>query len=669
MTAPVLDSAGHRSPRSSSPRAVDASAAAGFGFVENGNVDAEAGNLTPRRTRIELLGDRLQVHLQQAALQSATLASAAERKERTSIPDVAGQIWEDRANAARGMAMRMSERLWNLSGSKAPQDAQPASLEDALSHCDAALTAAEYASKAIASKQATTLATIDGRLKRLDQALQAAATGDTKLARALPALQPASPRGTKDPPWATLVACEGATNAAGKKLADTLAGMARSSEAEHNNQLALRRVKDLERAVRAANDESVAILELNAQLESLISSKLAQYTTADPAPSSDASKRGSKGILLPPGTPSGRKSRVSFVEDIDEGCKRVSLVIPQQRTSIKDVSTEDLIEGCQPRSSITDLKVAARSALSSNLSEVDKSRDFSKSLVAQFEPLDGGNEDRSDNFDDGSFVAEGSFVGSPVKASLNESAQFPSSWVEEDSTDDEDGEREMVRFTEGDAGPMSAFEKAREAAWNEDPPLPSPRKRSSGFDRLGLSPRTGYDHPPAHTLDIPKPVLHPPGPLPRKESLLRKDKPAPQGLTGHLWKKSPSSLRFWTYQKRYIEIRGMFLVWWKSQADAQRSGSFSARGGAPQHAGLIDLRQTPCDIQALGDQELFPTFALQPRAGATWQGSIFSGGDASRVFIFDASDSEHKRDTWVEVIRAHMRHADGLKERAETQQM
>lgn len=645
--------------RPSSPRVADALGAAGFrvgemdgfaGTLES-SVDDEDGEMwqggsaegvparaPPRKSGIEKIGSRLQMHLQQAALQSAALASAAETKQKVSTPAVAGQIWEDRANAARGMAKRMSERLWNLSGSKPPQGIEPASLEEALSHCDAALTAAEYAAKVRGGEDSTSLAAFGGRLKHLDEALRAAAIGDVKLARALPErkqLDGAS--GTRDPAWAAIVACETAAGLVARKLSDALAGIARANEAQHDNHLSLRKVKELEQSVRAANAESVAILKLNAELEGLILSTLAQKPIGESpaAPSTIVRSRltetrfSGRGILLPS----------------DAGT---------QRTSKRVSFNEDLNQESQPRSTVADSKAQVRSSIN----DLNASLAGQRSSVNDLSSLDGRPDE----------VSDGSFVGTPLKAARSESADFPSSWVEASSSDDEGMDQEAPRFSE----PLTAFEKAREAAWNEDPPLPSPRKRSSGFDRLGLSPRAVQPPPritSAATDGSPRngdrsspqsrdaadmmQFLNPSRGLSAKT-------PPPPALTGHLWKKSPSSLRLWAYQKRYIEVRGMLLIWWKSHADALSSGSFTARDGAQQHAGLIDLRQTPCDIQALGTQEQQPTFSLQPRSGAHWQGSNFTGGDATRVFVFDTSDSEHNRDKWVQVIKAHMAHADGL---------
>lgn len=138
----------------------------------------------------------------------------------------------------------------------------------------------------------------------------------------------------------------------------------------------------------------------------------------------------------------------------------------------------------------------------------------------------------------------------------------------------------------------------------------------------------------------------------------------PMPCVGHLWKQSPSMLRMWSYQHRYVEVRDLKLYWWRSQKEAHeakfgKQEVFYRRDKAERaventQGGMIDLGLTPCKVQAADPKGSKLVFNIQPLRGKIWQGATFTGGDKSRVFTFDVTDSEHTLDEWIAAISKHI---------------
>merc|ERR1719329_1287253 len=125
--------------------------------------------------------------------------------------------------------------------------------------------------------------------------------------------------------------------------------------------------------------------------------------------------------------------------------------------------------------------------------------------------------------------------------------------------------------------------------------------------------------------------------------------PPPPPLAGHLWKQSPSVLRMFAFQRRYVEVRGSRLCWWRDKPpDADAEGHARDRDGHLA-AGVIDLGRTPCSLDTEARDGLF---SIRPLHGEAWEGSTrFTGDRHGRVFTFDVRDSEHTHSRWTQVIR------------------
>jgi hypothetical protein len=114
-------------------------------------------------------------------------------------------------------------------------------------------------------------------------------------------------------------------------------------------------------------------------------------------------------------------------------------------------------------------------------------------------------------------------------------------------------------------------------------------------------------------------------------------------LHGHLYKQSPSALKFYKYHWRYVTIEDGKLYWWK---DAETAREYGVEGCS----GVIDLVQNRCRFQE--DEQDNSRFALLP--GETgWVQGFFAGSGSNRTFLFDARKSEHSRDTWFASLQQH----------------
>lgn len=125
--------------------------------------------------------------------------------------------------------------------------------------------------------------------------------------------------------------------------------------------------------------------------------------------------------------------------------------------------------------------------------------------------------------------------------------------------------------------------------------------------------------------------------------------PMPAPLSGKLKKKSGGGwlgLKGW--DERYVVVKKMKLYYWKSE-QAMKAAKSEAQG-------ILELASTACQVLPHhGEAHLF---TIRPKGGVWLEGS-FKGADAGREFVFDASKSEHTRDTWVRTITEHLEHMHG----------
>mmetsp|Transcript_50694 Transcript_50694/g.156954 ORF Transcript_50694/g.156954 Transcript_50694/m.156954 type:complete len:488 (+) Transcript_50694:113-1576(+) len=126
-------------------------------------------------------------------------------------------------------------------------------------------------------------------------------------------------------------------------------------------------------------------------------------------------------------------------------------------------------------------------------------------------------------------------------------------------------------------------------------------------------------------------------------------------VRGYLWKKSPNQLRIMSlmsYEKRYFVLSNMQLFWWKTKQDAVADNENGASG---KHCkGFINMTAGPVEVEPTLSND--STFSLKP-SGGTWAAGSIAKGDTGRAFTLDATDSEHRRDTWVSGLREHARRA------------
>jgi len=135
------------------------------------------------------------------------------------------------------------------------------------------------------------------------------------------------------------------------------------------------------------------------------------------------------------------------------------------------------------------------------------------------------------------------------------------------------------------------------------------------------------------------------------EVVLSQDPSALPELQGYLWKKSPNQLRFRSFSKRYIILRGMKLYWWKSKQDASDDKGL---GDGPLCKGFLDFAAGPVELKPMLENS--STFTLMPSGGLFVAGAIRKG-DPARPFTFDTTGCEYGREVWVEALTKHLRSA------------
>jgi len=127
-------------------------------------------------------------------------------------------------------------------------------------------------------------------------------------------------------------------------------------------------------------------------------------------------------------------------------------------------------------------------------------------------------------------------------------------------------------------------------------------------------------------------------------------------LRGHLHKESPSAwLSKWDW--RYFVLRDLRLLWWTSDKYAEEPAALDDDGGS-KCKGSIDFAACPTEVEKeAGSPSIF---ILRPRDGHWVEGSITDTRNPDRVYRFDCAGSEHNRDKWMDVIRAHLKCAESL---------
>jgi len=120
---------------------------------------------------------------------------------------------------------------------------------------------------------------------------------------------------------------------------------------------------------------------------------------------------------------------------------------------------------------------------------------------------------------------------------------------------------------------------------------------------------------------------------------------APSPLRGLLWKQIPTWVGFGLHQQRYVCLEVGRLDYSKP-----------APGGRPgEYRGTIDFVANRCEVQEVDGTKT--KFVVRPQA-EEWLWGNFTGAQDGRLFVFDASDSEHSRDVWVDAIREHICYGD-----------
>lgn len=127
-------------------------------------------------------------------------------------------------------------------------------------------------------------------------------------------------------------------------------------------------------------------------------------------------------------------------------------------------------------------------------------------------------------------------------------------------------------------------------------------------------------------------------------------------LRGHLYKQSPSPIKLFKYQCRYVFLKDMHLLWWKSDEQF--------KNGEPSN-GCLNLLVHRATL--VPDPDKRSRFSLKPASERGWEFGFDKKapeelkrsftGDEHRVFSFDAEGSEHRAGEWMDAIRAHILNA------------
>jgi len=129
--------------------------------------------------------------------------------------------------------------------------------------------------------------------------------------------------------------------------------------------------------------------------------------------------------------------------------------------------------------------------------------------------------------------------------------------------------------------------------------------------------------------------------------VIRSEEPeeAPPSVAGMLWKKSPSALKLYIYQRRYVEVGDGKVCWWYCE---------EVKDGDPK--GFLDFKTNPCIVDVdLNDDG---RFTLKPK-GEKWLAGNFTGADRGRELNFDAKECELDRGKWIEAIKEHISYGEG----------
>jgi len=139
-------------------------------------------------------------------------------------------------------------------------------------------------------------------------------------------------------------------------------------------------------------------------------------------------------------------------------------------------------------------------------------------------------------------------------------------------------------------------------------------------------------------------------------------------LCGHLWKKSPKTMRLNSWDRRYVIVHNMRLYYYKAESEAPPLHLLPENGG-DMAKGVIDFQADRVDIGFSDTGSC--AFTLRP-AGGQWddtevakrasrRGRRTKLDDQARIFNFDTKQSEFNRSHWVAHIRSHIRRAEALR--------
>lgn len=116
-------------------------------------------------------------------------------------------------------------------------------------------------------------------------------------------------------------------------------------------------------------------------------------------------------------------------------------------------------------------------------------------------------------------------------------------------------------------------------------------------------------------------------------------------LRGHLWKRSPDARKLYKYQWRYFIVKDMHILWWRHEDDQIRG---------QEARGCLNLL---VHLTAISTERNSQRFVLRPAKGKWVKPESFTKGE-EREFFFDCTGSEHHRASWLEVLAAHISHAE-----------
>lgn len=108
-------------------------------------------------------------------------------------------------------------------------------------------------------------------------------------------------------------------------------------------------------------------------------------------------------------------------------------------------------------------------------------------------------------------------------------------------------------------------------------------------------------------------------------------------IRGHLLKQSPSMLRLWSYQRRFVTVEDRRLSWW------------AVSDGPPSTPrGFVDFALDRCEVEACDENDA--KFVVRPLSGQ-WTQANFTGAGYGVALGFDAAESQHSRDQWLAALQ------------------